>query len=198
MHQVEAAPGQFERRQVGLQIEARHLSRQPVIAGMLQNFHREGRRPQVPIDDEHFLLCANAAHSTLNAAMLQHERERSQISQQSLHELMQLPPVKLLFNVMLAHINPYLIYAAASSRPRVKPRTIKRLIMLFRAASPSSEEGPTSRLKLCAIFRHQQNKLRDITLSLALGFGPTLARTGVFWQVSGMCVTARTALPRLC
>jgi hypothetical protein len=106
MHQVKAAPSQLERRQVGLQIESRHLSRQSVIAGTLQNFHSEGRWPQVPIDDKHFLLSANAAHSALNAAMLQHERERAQVSQQSLRELMQLSLVTFLFDVMLAHKNP--------------------------------------------------------------------------------------------
>jgi hypothetical protein len=106
MHQVEAAPGQLKRRQVGLQIESRHLRRQSVIAGMLENFNGKGRRPQVPIDDKHFLLSANTSHSALNAAMLQHERKRSQVSKQSLRELMQLSLVKLLFDVMLAHVNP--------------------------------------------------------------------------------------------
>src|SRR6266545_183427 len=89
MHQLEAASGQFKRCEVGLQIEAGDLSCQPVITDTLQDFKGEGRRPQVPIYDKHLLLGANPVHTALNAAMLQHERERSQISQQSLGDITQ-------------------------------------------------------------------------------------------------------------
>src|SRR6266542_3866867 len=106
MHQVEAAPGQLKRRQVGLQIESRDLSRQSFIADTLQNFQGEWCRPQVSIDNKHFLLGTHAARSTLNATMLQHERERPQVSQQSLGEFLELALVKFLFDVMLAHISP--------------------------------------------------------------------------------------------
>jgi len=108
VHQVEAAPVQLNRLQVGLQIEASYLSGQPVIAGTLKDFNGEGSWPQVPIYDEHLLLGAYAVHTALNTVMLQHERECSQISQHSLREFLQLSLVKLLFDVMLSHTRPNL------------------------------------------------------------------------------------------
>src|SRR5262249_15173858 len=106
LHAAETVAGEIERSEVGLEIESGYFGGQSWLVGVLQDFERDRRRPEVTIDQKHLLFRSDAQLAALNVAVVQHERERTEVFEERLHELLRLALVNILFNVVLTHPVP--------------------------------------------------------------------------------------------
>ena len=73
-----------------------------LVADLLDHLHRDRRRAEAAIDQEELLLGADPPHAGLDGAVLQHQVERLQISQELPGEGAQRFRIQL-FDVVFAH-----------------------------------------------------------------------------------------------
>ena len=102
LHLAQAVAAEDQRIGVEFQVEPRELRRVVLVGDLLDHLHRERRRGEVAIDQEELLLGADPANAGFDRAVLQHQLERLEVSQELPGEGAQRFRVQL-FDVVFAH-----------------------------------------------------------------------------------------------
>ena len=140
---MQAIATQFQRRQVGLEVEQPQLVGEARIVHGLEQLHRGHRRPIGAIDNEHFLLGPDPADAALEHAGLKHILHRPDLAEQGLHERASLALVAALTYVLLTHAQTPRVRdpLAPMIAARLRREQTRRRFLLRRLAQKSGTKA---------------------------------------------------------